>query len=88
MCHLLIERVFTVTSEFRQYQARVQVKLNQMGIERIVEWTDLFTALSTVQGESDKASISFSLFHVFIFLGVSCVIHTYIHIYIYIYIYI
>jgi hypothetical protein len=45
MYHLLIERVSTVTIEFLQYRARVQIGLNQTGIERVVERTGLFTSL-------------------------------------------
>jgi hypothetical protein len=45
MYHLLIERVSTVMSEFLQYRAQVQIGLNQAGIERIAERTDIFTFL-------------------------------------------
>jgi hypothetical protein len=45
MYHLLIERISTVTIEFLQYRARVQIGLNQAGIERVVEQTGLFTSL-------------------------------------------
>jgi hypothetical protein len=48
MYHLLIERVSTVTIKFRQYRARVRIRLNRAGIERIVERTDLFTSLGIV----------------------------------------
>jgi hypothetical protein len=39
--YLLIERVSTVTNEFIQYQARIQIGLNRTDIERF----DLFTTL-------------------------------------------
>jgi hypothetical protein len=45
MYHLLIEQVFIVTSEFLQYRTRVQIGLNQEGIEQIIERTNLFTSL-------------------------------------------
>lgn len=34
-----------MTSEFLEYQGRVRIRLNRAGIERVIEWTDLFTSL-------------------------------------------
>jgi hypothetical protein len=45
MYHLLIERIFTVTSRFVQCRARVQVEFNRAGIEQAVGRTSLFTSL-------------------------------------------
>lgn len=38
MCHLIIEWVSVITN-------RVQIEFKRVGIERIIEHTDLFTAL-------------------------------------------
>jgi len=37
MYHVLIKWVSTVTNEFLQYRVRVQIELNQTGIEQVVE---------------------------------------------------
>jgi hypothetical protein len=52
MYHLLIEWVSTVTNEFLQFRARIQIRLNPVGIEWIVERTNLFTSLAVKSKEN------------------------------------
>jgi hypothetical protein len=47
MYHLLIERIFTIISEFVLYRVRVRVELNQVGIKWVVECIGIFIALDT-----------------------------------------
>jgi hypothetical protein len=50
--HLLIKQVSIVTSEFLQFRTRVRIRLNQAGIEWIVEQTSLFSSLLNRLGRS------------------------------------
>jgi hypothetical protein len=61
MYHLLIEWISTVTSEFLQYRARVQIGLNRTSIERIVERTNLFASLNKINQNNVGQNMRFIL---------------------------
>jgi hypothetical protein len=62
MYYLLIEGVSTVTIEFLQYRAQVRIRLNRVGIERVIERTGLFISLNEILRSFVKKKKSFYSF--------------------------
>jgi len=65
MYYLLIEGVSTVTIEFLQYRAQVRIRLNRVGIERVIERTGLFISLNEILRSFVKKKNLFIAFGIF-----------------------